>query len=294
MNVSLSVHPSALLSKTGLCESIVCFAFHLVNFKIFLSTSLISASVFSSSRDCASALYFYHSKAFFLWLLSHVVDTAMRVPLISLAYFCMNQWYMTTVFLTIVFVGQGVHLIREMEEKKDLFWVGKGVCSTINNKRTRGKIDVWLSVYHWMFCQKCIHSKKKNLCGFMIGLSAIAENWQLDIDFLSVSLWPSCGFSHGRDLLAVSFALNHINHLIYTLFLISISSPIPFSSYPSPQPFSTSSLQLLFYYLHFSLFLLHFSYISFCRAAWRKVTPDHRLPLSTTAMLNNAANWSSV
>lgn len=67
----------------------------------------------------------------------------MRVPLISLAYICMNQWYMTTVFLTIVFVGQGVYLIREME--KERFILG-GEGGLFNNKRTRGKIDAWLSV----------------------------------------------------------------------------------------------------------------------------------------------------
>lgn len=61
----------------------------------------------------------------FLMTALGVVATAARVLLISLACFCMNQWYMTTVFLTIVFVGQGVYLMREMEEERFILgWEG--------------------------------------------------------------------------------------------------------------------------------------------------------------------------
>lgn len=137
-------------------------------------------------------------------------------------------------------------------------------------------------------CLSKMHAQQKqNQCGFMIGLSAITENWQLDVDFLSISLWPSCGFSYGCGLLAVSFALNHIDHLISPLFLISclISSPIRFSSYPSlflPPPLNSSSITFIS--------LSHPSpSVLLCHSAQRKVTPDHRLPLSPTAMLNNAA-----
>lgn len=112
-----------------------------------------------------------------------VAVTAPRGPLISLVCLCMNQWYTTTVFLTIVFVG--ARCVFNETETTDVFWGQEGVCSeglqrsTIKKtkKKQRGKkkkrcvvVNLSLDVLSKM------HTRLENVCGCIIGLSAEAEN----------------------------------------------------------------------------------------------------------------------
>lgn len=72
-----------------------------------------------------SALYFYHSKAFYCDCSLRGGDCPLRVQLISLVCLCVNQWYMTTVFLTIVFVGARC-VFNEREGRDDRCILGLG------------------------------------------------------------------------------------------------------------------------------------------------------------------------
>lgn len=117
------------------------------------------------------------------------------------------------------------------------------------------------------------------LCGFIIGSSAEAtDSWTWTS---CPGVRASCGFSCECVLLAAPFALNHVSHLIS--HLISYPFYHPPASFcllllPSPAPPPSLSLLPLI-----AVRLSHFA------PAQSKVTPDRRLPLSPTAMLNNAA-----
>lgn len=147
-----------------------------------------------------------------------------------------------------------------------------------NNKIKKGKkrsvvVDSSLDVLSKM-------QSLKILCDFIIGLSAQGtDSWT----------WTSClpllWFLMWCVLLAFPFTLNHISHLI---------SPFFFNLSPPPPPTFPSPLLYLPYFLNSSSITFispSHSYPSLllCFPAQSKVTPDHRLPLSPMAMLNNAA-----
>lgn len=134
-------------------ESIVCFAFHLVHFRISRSASFVPTAVFASSHDCVSALYFYHSKAFYYDCSLRGADCPeSTVDFARVSVWSNGTWLLC--FWPLYLWGQGVYLMRD----GDVFWGQEGICSeewqqsTI--KEQGEKTEIW--------CQLIIGCSVKN------------------------------------------------------------------------------------------------------------------------------------
>lgn len=190
--------------------------------------------------------------------------------------------------MTVVFVGgegQGVYLMGETGRQM-YFEVGKGVCSeditAINNKKNKGEKCC---------CQLIIRCSVKNAC-----TAKKMSVWFYD-RFVSRSREPKSG----RGLPGYK----PLTLLRFLMRMWSFSSSLRLEPH---RPFDlTLLLNLSPYFFSFPLFIIppplvslsssitfiapsHPSpSLSLCCSAQSKVTPDHRLPLSPTAMMNNAA-----
>lgn len=191
----------------------VCISFNSFQ-NITIHKISFNCCVVSSNPSTVSPLYFYIS----LWLIS-----ALREPLNSLVYLCMNQWYMATVFLTIVFVGPRC-VFNKWGEKMMYFEVKRNKV-----KRTRG-VKRCVGVILWFDVQKyrplsnpveLVCQQKRRSCTSC------------------PQLWPRCGFPYGCVLLAVpspSTTKAIWSHPFYCF----IAFPLPPFSSPSPSFFVSS------------------------------------------------------
>lgn len=156
--VYLSCHFSAL-SPTGLSQHVWTHSLLCISFSSFQDSLTDTVHLY----HCFPAMTLWSHCTFtipklFIETALHAAATALRGPLISLLCLCVNQWYMTTVFLTIVFVGAScVFNEREKERRLMYFEVRKGFVLKNNNNQTikeqrDKKKTVFLSNYHWVLC----------------------------------------------------------------------------------------------------------------------------------------------